>query len=226
MHWNMEVFCEEMDVNVDSDEPHRSSSPSQASAVDVAYSEDNRGRKRIRQPAKWKKNIRKRRRACGLEYISTSGKTVPKKHLKLFGCRFPLKCCTKLNAEQQQIVHDTFYDTSDWSVQTAFIASQTKVSSVAHRYTKSTHSRRNYSKHFYLPVAGVDVRVCKTFLRECSVFLMEDLPELLTKSNMECHTVTSVVGTHHITKPPESSWFCEGVYWTAPEAWVSLLPLP
>ena len=154
-----------MDVNVDSDEPHRSSSPSQASAVDVAYSEDNRGRKRIRQPAKWKKNIRKRRRACGLEYISTSGKTVPKKHLKLFDCRCPLKCCTKLNAEQQQIVHDTFYDTSDWSVQTAFIASQTKVSSVAHRYTKSTHSRRNYSKHFYLPVAGVDVRVCKTFFK-------------------------------------------------------------
>ena len=63
----------------------------------------------MRYPSKWKKNIRKQRRASGLEYTSTSGKTVREKRFKFIDCHCPLKYSTKITVEQQQAVHDNFY---------------------------------------------------------------------------------------------------------------------
>ena len=98
-----------------------------------------------------------------------------------------------------------------WSVQTAtaFLAAQIKVCSIAHRCTKSPHSRRSFSKLYYLPVGGVDIHVCKKHcLRQYIVSLMEELPVQLTQSIRALyhvalyHVLTNVVDIRHITKHP------------------------
>lgn len=54
-----------------------------------------RGRKTVRNPDQWKKNIRKRCRARGEEYLSTTGKKVPAKSFVTASCHCPLKSAKK-----------------------------------------------------------------------------------------------------------------------------------
>lgn len=135
--------------------------------------EQCRGRKRTRNVDSWKKNIRKRKRARGEEYTSTTGKTVPAKSCSAVDCHCPLKCAEKIPGERQSALRKQFNAFEDWSLQTAFICSQTKVSKVARKYSTAQHSRRKYSNSYYLSNdEGIDVRVCKVFFR--TVFGIND----------------------------------------------------
>ena len=118
--------------------------------------------------------MRKRKRATGEEYTSTTGTTVPAKNIPVsIDCRCPLKCSDKINNERQNQLRRQFFAMSDWSLQTAYLSGQVKVSTVAKRYTKNENSRRQQSKCYYLPNDECrDVRVCKLFF--CGVLSLSD----------------------------------------------------
>ena len=124
----------------------------------------NRGKKRVRHEHMWKKNIRKKKRARGEEYVSTTGDIMHAKKFQPVECSCPLKCSSKIDCERQAVLNQKFYALGDWSLQNAFLYGQVKVSSIRHRYTKSAQSRRQQSKFYYLGNSnGEDVRVCKEF---------------------------------------------------------------
>jgi len=89
--------------------------------------EQCRGRKRTRNVHNWKKNIRKRKRARSEKYTSTTGKAIPGKSFTAVDCHCPLKCAEKISDERQSAMRHQFSNLSDWSLQTTFICSQTKV---------------------------------------------------------------------------------------------------
>ena len=125
-----------------------------------------KSRKRKVHVENWKKYKRKIKHARGEEYILTTGNTVPTKVNVAVNvdCMCPLKCSNKITSERQNQLREQFYEMADWSLQTAYICGQVKVSTVAKRYTKNDKSRRQRSKLYYLPDAnGHDVRVCKGF---------------------------------------------------------------
>ena len=125
-----------------------------------------RGRKRVRNIKYWKKNIRKRRRQSGKEYVSSTGKTVEAKRFRLVDCRCPLKCSEKITNERQQSLHKSFYASGDWSLQSAYINGHVRVEEKRRTYTKSENSRRSTSKYYYLSnIDGIDIRVCKEFFK-------------------------------------------------------------
>jgi len=127
----------------------------------------------------WKKNIRKRKRARGEKYTSTTGKAIPGKSFTAVDCHCPLKCAEKISDKRQSAMRHQFSNLSDWSLQTTFICSETKVSKIARKYTTAVHSRRKFSKCFYLADDdGVDVRVCKVFFVLFLASLMGESQEL------------------------------------------------
>ena len=131
-------------------------------------SSSNNSRKRKRNPEEWKKNKRKSLCNKGKEYetVSKSGekRTFAAKQLGK-DCRCPLKCFERVTQERREIVFGGFWELGDWTAQNAFLCGSVKVTSVKKRYAKkgetSLHSRRNYSRQYYINDNGMSTRVCK-----------------------------------------------------------------
>jgi len=168
------------------------------------------GRKRVRNPAMWKKNIRKRNRARGEEYLSSTGETVLAKRFAIVDCHCPLKCSENIPPDRQQKLNDQFRALSDWSLQTSYITGQVKIMNTQRKYTKSVHSRRKHSKMYYLPNdAGSDKRVCKVFFRSvlgitdgrisrATAQKSDGIPKVDSRGRHIPHNKTSDVDVKHI----------------------------
>ncbi|KAH3866347.1 hypothetical protein DPMN_029409 [Dreissena polymorpha] len=68
----------------------------------------NRKRKRVAEPAKWKKNMRKHRRVHGLDYASTAGKQVSGRKLKHGLCNCKCNCKDIFSLERNRIFQDNW----------------------------------------------------------------------------------------------------------------------
>jgi len=107
--------------------------------------------------------------------------------------KFPMK--------DKSAMRHQFSNLSDWSLQTTFICSETKVSKIARKYTTAVHSRRKFSKCFYLADDdGVDVRVCKVFFVLFLASLMGESQELQLWKLTVCQKSINKVVTGHIIK--------------------------
>ncbi|CAG9840690.1 unnamed protein product [Diabrotica balteata] len=84
-------------------------------------------RKRKRDENKWKKNVRKRLRNSGQEYLSVKGTTVREKEFRFFECKCNFKCKTNFLPEKREEIHKYFYNLKDWKLQTMYIQSHVKV---------------------------------------------------------------------------------------------------
>lgn len=168
MSLQMDVETESV-ASCDSSQKDGSEDVVQVQQDSINQTPTNTCRKRLRRPHQWKKNIRKRKRARGEDYVSTTGAMVAARNVVIsceVNCHCPLKCSEKINKDRQNQLRQQFYEMSDWSVQTAYICAQVKVSKIKKRYTKTAESRRQNSKYYYLPNAdGHDVRVCKVFFQ-------------------------------------------------------------
>ena len=82
------------------------------------------GRKRKRNPNNWQKNIKKRKRNSGSEYISTSGKIVAKKlFYPVENCCKNSVCVNKVHANLQKLIFDKFWGYQDYNLQNVFLES-------------------------------------------------------------------------------------------------------
>lgn len=123
-----------------------------------------RGRKRVRNEKKWKRNVAKTRRNMGLSYVSSSGKIRSEKLIKpgcSESCKF--KCHSKILQEDREHIFHSYWKLGDVNKQRYFLSKHAV--QVYKRVRTSNASRRTFSVKYNLPVPSraVSVRVCKTF---------------------------------------------------------------
>ncbi len=136
--------------------------------------EVQRGRKRVRQAAKWKKNIRKEKRAKGQQYASTSGNQVQAKAPRqgcAETCKF--KCHEKLTQDERKRICDAYYDLGDYARQRDFICSRIEEKEPARK--KEGGCRRMSREFSFLKKAGDDILDNFVSVRVCSKFFCDTL---------------------------------------------------
>ena len=119
-------------------------------------------RKRKLNKEKWKRNINKRWRCAGEEYISSSGKKVPKrtlKHVNCSSCKF--KCTSNITEEQRQSLFDAYWRKECYEMQRDFICQNVSVSQPKRQYGKT--KRREIASKFSFKIGQTTIRVCKKF---------------------------------------------------------------
>ena len=160
-----------LDPNAD-DESHNSNDGQKDENNNVTDEKTSSKRKR-RAPENWKKNIRKKKRNSGEQYVTARGETKAAKTFTDFSCFCPLKCSETEPVESRKKCFDTFYSSGSWEIQTMYIAGHVKSQEVYRRYGKGSpsKSRRQNTRYYYLDnTDGRPRRVCKTmFLKTLSI---------------------------------------------------------
>lgn len=125
-------------------------------------------RKRVRQPNKWKKNVRKEKRSRGEEYINVKGVLVPPKQIDATcECNCQLKCHEKILPSQRLNLFNSFYALGNYNLQSSYLFSLIKVIPKKSCHTASAESRRSNSRVYQVPnYDGLHVIVCKEFFKK------------------------------------------------------------
>lgn len=133
-------------------------------------------RKRVRNEKSWKRNVRKKAKDEGKEYISVTGKTKPTKVLRS-ACACRMKCNEKISEDNRKYLFEAFY--------TLPVESQNQyLSDSVEEFEKKTQrirdnksdSRRNFSRKYFLKIQDrtEKVEVCQTmFVNTFSITLMK-----------------------------------------------------
>lgn len=123
-------------------------------------------RKRFKDESSWKRNIRKKLRNSGKEYINSKQKIVPEKQFNNSDCDCIKGCQNQISLDQRNKIFSEFYALGDHNLQTSFLCGQIKLISKL-RSTTAAVSKRKYTRIYYLlNEHGVDVPVCKSFFKK------------------------------------------------------------
>lgn len=118
------------------------------------------GRKRFREPDKHKKAVRKKKRNCGEEYISSSKKLVPAKQFSNADCKCKNKCLNKVAEDQRRKAFENFWKIGNFSTQNAFLCGVVKQNSPqVHRPRTGTRPAKSATNRFFV----TSIQVCKHF---------------------------------------------------------------
>lgn len=136
---------------------------------DDDYEEDKQNtldlltRKRKRQPEKWKRNVIKKKREAGEEYINIKGQRIQKKMVRA-GCEVTCNynCSTKISDSEREDIKNRFYKLSD-DQKYKYYNEYTERKQTARKRTEKENSRRKYSFLYYLPRVNIKEKVCKKF---------------------------------------------------------------
>lgn len=120
-------------------------------------------RKRKQQISNWKRNIAKRLRTQGKEYIGKRdvlhlARTIKKTCSE--HCNY--KCNVNFSIEDRQVIHDAFWKL-DPNSKLHFYSKFTKQKTTARKRTNKEVSRRVVSYQYYFQSASEPVQVCKVF---------------------------------------------------------------
>ena len=124
-------------------------------------------RKRKATPENWKKNIRKRLRLSGQEYVSTAGKVVQKKQVQECDCsKCRYNCNSKVSFEQRCEIRDLYYELDTYERQKDYICAR-----VQERNTRTfldedgnaIKKKKGKMRMYTLVVCEEQQRVCKKF---------------------------------------------------------------
>lgn len=118
-------------------------------------------RKRLRNESNWGKNIQKKLKNEGKEYVRKSNlKVVPAKKVGIpCGEKCRLKCANKLTLEQRSVIHNQYWKIGDINRQREFIMSQ--ISPIIPKYRSRLDSNRSLNYSYKFEIDDKSVRVCK-----------------------------------------------------------------
>ncbi|XP_050504407.1 uncharacterized protein LOC126883199 isoform X1 [Diabrotica virgifera virgifera] len=128
---------------------------------------DIKGKKRKRNIANWKKNIRKQKKAAGEEYLSATNKLIGKNEMRP-PCRDECRkqCKQNISVESRALIHLQFWNgTIELDQKRQFIAScieEVPVERVRAR-TGSRAGKRMTSLKYFFSVNGKRLSVCRTY---------------------------------------------------------------
>ncbi|CAG9840815.1 unnamed protein product [Diabrotica balteata] len=125
------------------------------------------GRKRNREPSKHIKNVRKEKRNCGEQYVSTSNKVVKAKEFHNRECTCKGKCIQKISQEERKAIFTNFWNIANFSAQNAFLVGIVKLSKPAtHRPRNGTRQKKAVSYTYVLNTPKESHKVCKMYFLE------------------------------------------------------------
>ena len=134
----------------------------------MAQSEElhTKTKKRLRNPAAWKKNIRCHLKNSGQEYVSQRGKVVAAKEMKPpCSSKCKHKCSENFSEEQRYDIFKMYWDLSCLQRQRDFLISTITVLELAQRRLKTgVEKNRKPNTYYSLTSNGNIYRVCKLFL--------------------------------------------------------------
>lgn len=126
-----------------------------------------RGRKRKRNPDKWKRARQRTSRLSGKEYKTRTGRTVAEKKFSDKLCNCTRKCNEKIPTDERQNLFKSFYKLKNHNEQNIFLNGCVKSSSVKrHRPTNQSKKPKSHTFSFFLRVKNDNVQVCKTYFRQ------------------------------------------------------------
>ncbi|XP_053372947.1 uncharacterized protein LOC128546452 [Mercenaria mercenaria] len=153
-------------------------------------------RKRKSTPENWKKNVRKRLRLSGEEYISSSGKKISRKLVQECDCtKCKYKCNDKVSFEKRCAIRDFYNGLASYERQKDFICSnvhekntKTYLDDDGNKVEKKKQVMRIYS----MEVNNHRVRVCKKFFLKTLSISEATVAHALTKKMSGYKEGTSV----------------------------------
>lgn len=140
--------------------------------------------KRVRNEDDWKRNVSKRLRASGEEYVSSRGKVVPKREM---GPVCSEKCqwkCGETPADERVKLFDVYWAIGDTTGQRQFIINNTQIIQTK-RPIQQESSRRKVSYVYHLNLSGEKRRICKTFFLN-TLGIKEDIVYGAVKKLNDC----------------------------------------
>ncbi|XP_034238082.1 uncharacterized protein LOC117643346 [Thrips palmi] len=150
---NLDTSTADHDISIDSTPESRkrtrSATPRSGSPV----------RKRSRNSALWKTNIRKTAANSGQEYVSARGKLVKARQMRL-PCSCKLDCVHRLSEEQRKKVFDTFWQLASHDRQWEFIRNFS-VNKPTKGKDDQEPKKRKCSRSYFFEVDGETITVCK-----------------------------------------------------------------
>ncbi|XP_072383708.1 uncharacterized protein [Diabrotica undecimpunctata] len=116
-------------------------------------------------PKNWKRNIAKRSHMSGQEYLSRSGKIIPKKTVKKTDCgKCRYKCNENFSEDLRIQICQDYWVLSDTSKQKEYLSSLITISDVS-RHRQNSMKPKKVSKQYYLLAQeGELIRTCMKFL--------------------------------------------------------------
>lgn len=121
-------------------------------------------RKRKCNPSNWKRNVRKKSRQSGEEYVDSRGKKQDARSVKTkkdcSKCKF--RCSANISEEDRAAIFKEFWGMVD-NDKLHFYGKTTSQESTSRPTAAGTASRRNRSIRYSLPLDSQNVRVCKVF---------------------------------------------------------------
>lgn len=121
-----------------------------------------RKRSKFRSPETWQKNIRKKLRNEGSEYIGTSGKLVKKRSMGPACKKCHFECRTNFSSEDREKIFSTFWGSGSKKDQSAFIINMVDEEKPARKKVNAKVDR-DVVRSFHLPIGPKKIRVCKMF---------------------------------------------------------------
>ncbi|XP_052767720.1 uncharacterized protein LOC128208260 [Mya arenaria] len=115
-------------------------------------------KKRERRPETWQRNIKKKLKTEGREYVNAKGKLVPAKAMRPVDCsKCKQRCTDKISEDTRKKIFDWFWKLGSYTAQKEFVVS--RVTQVATRTSK----RRQVHRLFSFEINGKYESVCKPF---------------------------------------------------------------
>lgn len=115
-------------------------------------------KKRERRPETWQRNIKKKLKTEGKEYVNAKGKLVPAKKMLPIDCsKCKQKCTEKISEETRKKIFEWFWKLGSYTAQKEFVVS--RVTQVATKTSKRRHVHRLFS----FEINGKYESVCKPF---------------------------------------------------------------
>lgn len=124
-------------------------------------------RRKIRDEALWKRNVRKKLRNSGLPYTSITGKTISAKVFNSTDCKCIRECHKLISMDQREKNFKNYYQLANHDFQTSYLCGQVKLISKIRSTKTAEIQKRHYTRIYCLPnEQGVDVPVCKEFFKK------------------------------------------------------------
>lgn len=121
-------------------------------------------RKRSVNKSVWKATVKKVRRNCGQEYVSSSGKIVPSKTFQNIACNCKKKCAAKIKEDQRKQIFESFWKLADYSRQNVFIRGLVTAQKVARkRIRNGAGAEKQTSFKYSFRVENHSMFVCKKY---------------------------------------------------------------
>lgn len=151
-------------------EPDLISSEDSIASHDTTASTEKvlKSRKRSRNEANWKKNVKKTKRAHGQSYLNSKNIVVSEKKFHLFECPCPRTCHSHFPEHQLKKIFESFYKLGNHDLQSSYLNGQISVNEKKRTYRKSVgESRRSKTRTYKFPGENnTDKVVCKEFFKQ------------------------------------------------------------